>query len=82
MTPLVATLIVLGVFAWGVAVGAVLMYLTAAKYARDLHERVAVLETRERESRVVISDAAIAAVNQRIFDDLFGDDDSEDAVIH
>lgn len=37
-------LIVSGVFVWGVIVGAVLMYLVGARYARDLHERIEHLE--------------------------------------
>ncbi len=37
-------LILCGVFVWGVIVGAVLMYLVGARYARDLHERLANLE--------------------------------------
>ncbi len=39
-----ALLMIAGVFVWGVIVGAVLMYLVGARYARDLHERLEHLE--------------------------------------
>ena len=71
-------LIVSGVVGWGVVVGAVLMYLTGARYARELHERIAKLETTEEPSTAVldrIETRVMGRVSALLAERELGDDD-------
>ena len=71
-------LILLGVFFWGCVVGAILCYWTGARYAWDLHARLSALEQQRieivRTYTFTPHEETIAVINQRIFDELFGDD--------
>ena len=71
-------LILLGVFLWGCVVGAILCYWTGARYALDLHARLSALEQQRieivRTYTFTPHEETIAVINQRIFDELFGDD--------
>jgi hypothetical protein len=65
MTPI---LIIVGVFAWGCVVGAILCFLCFARYSRELHARLVVLETPHVDRQAFAKVAALMEADDEFAD--------------